>query len=85
MSKDPMPRVPRSWLHYSSEICLDHRADPCVHDVNVANLAALGEDHPISGMELHAFIGEQGYMFHVCETPNTEDVVWCIRGMFYAR
>ena len=56
--KDPMPGVPRSWLCYSGKICLDHRADPCAHDVNAANLAALSEDHPISGMELHTFIGE---------------------------
>ena len=56
---------------------------PCMHDVNAANLAALSKDHPVLGMELHAFIGEQGNMFHVCEPPNAEDVVWHIRGVFY--
>ena len=81
MAKDSMPRVPRSWVHYSSKICLDHRADPCAHDINVADLAALGKDCPISGTELHTFIGEQGNMFHVCELSNAEDVVWHIRGM----
>ena len=79
-----MPRVPRPWLRNHSEIHLDHRADPCVHDVNTANLAALSKDCPVSGPELHTFIGEQGDMFHICKAPNTEDVVWHVRGMFYA-
>ena len=78
-----MPRVPESLLRYSGKIHLDCRADLCAHDVNAANLAALSEDHPISGPELHAFIGEQGNMFHICETPNAEDVVWHVRGVFY--
>ena len=56
-----------------------------MHVVNVADLVALGKDRPVSGPELHAFIGEQGNMFHICETPNAEDVVWCVRGVFYAR
>ena len=55
-----------------------------MHDVNAADLAALSKDRSISGPELHAFIGEQGNMFHICKAPNTEDVVWRVRGMFYA-
>ena len=55
-----------------------------MHDVNAADLAALSKDRSISGPELHAFIGEQGNMFHICKAPNTEDVVWPIRGVFYA-
>ena len=84
MAKDSMPRVPRPWLRNRGEIRLDRRADLCVHDVNVADLAALSKDHSISGPELHTFIGEQGNMFHICKAPNIEDVVWHVRGMFYA-
>ena len=54
MAKDLMPRVPRPWLCNHSEIRLDHRADLCMHDVNVANLVALSKDRSISGSELHA-------------------------------
>ena len=80
-----MPRVPRPWLCNCGEIHLDRRADPCAHDVNAADLVALSKDHSVSGPELHTFIGEQGDMFHICEAPNTEDVVWHVRGVFYTR
>ena len=85
MAKDSMPRVLRPWLCNCGEIHLECRADPCTHDVNAADLAALSKDCSILGPELHAFIGEQGDMFHICKAPNTEDVVWRVRGVFYAR
>ena len=85
MAKDSMSRVPRPWLCNRGEICLDRRADPCVHYVYAADLAALSKDRSVSGPELHAFIGEQGDMFHICKAPNTEDVIWRVRGVFYAR
>ena len=82
-AKESMPGIPASWLCHSCKVHLNDKADPCAHKVNASNLAALSEDHSSPGTEPHAIVGEQSYVLHVHQSPNAEDVIWCIRCMLH--